>query len=107
MPFEFGDVILVRFPFGHQSGAKQRPAVVVSNRAYNDARPDVVAMGITSAVEADSIPVADWKAAGLVLPSSFKPSFATFEQTLIQRRLGVLSADDKAVLRKLIRDVLG
>jgi hypothetical protein len=32
---------------------------------------------------------------------------ATFEQTLIQRRLGVLSADDKAVLRKLIRDVLG
>jgi mRNA interferase MazF len=48
MPFEFGDVVLVRFPFTDQIGSKQRPAVVISNRAYNIARPDVVIMSITS-----------------------------------------------------------
>ncbi len=41
MPFEFGDVVLVRFPFTSQAAFKQRPAVVVSNRDYNMVRPDV------------------------------------------------------------------
>ncbi|MGA2291404.1 hypothetical protein [Bradyrhizobium sp.] len=35
MPFEFGDVILVPFPFTSQAASKKRPAAVVSNRAYN------------------------------------------------------------------------
>jgi mRNA interferase MazF len=50
MHYEFGDVILVRFPFTTQAIFKQRPAVVVSNRADNFARPDVVIMAITSQV---------------------------------------------------------
>jgi mRNA interferase MazF len=48
MPFEFGDVVLVPFPFTSQTATKKRPAVVVSNRAYNAARPDAVVMAITS-----------------------------------------------------------
>jgi mRNA interferase MazF len=48
MPYEFGDVVLVRFPFTNQMAFKQRPAVVISNRAYNTARPDAVIMAITS-----------------------------------------------------------
>ncbi len=44
MPYEFGDVVLVRFPFSSQTAFKQRPAIVVSNRAYNAAKPDVVIM---------------------------------------------------------------
>jgi mRNA interferase MazF len=38
MPFEFGDVVLVSFPFTSQRASKKRPAVVVSNRAYSTAR---------------------------------------------------------------------
>ena len=34
MPFEFGDVILVPFPFTSQTAFKKRPAVVVSSRTY-------------------------------------------------------------------------
>jgi mRNA interferase MazF len=30
MPYSSGDVVLVPFPFTDQSGAKKRPAVVVS-----------------------------------------------------------------------------
>ncbi len=35
MGYEFGDIVLVRFPFTSQTAFKQRPAVVVSKRAYN------------------------------------------------------------------------
>jgi mRNA-degrading endonuclease toxin of MazEF toxin-antitoxin module len=48
MTYEFGDVVLVRFPFTSQTDFKQRPAVVVSKKAYNSARPDAVIMAITS-----------------------------------------------------------
>jgi len=48
MPFEFGAVVLVPFPFTNQAALKKRPAVVVSTAAYNDARADIVVMAITS-----------------------------------------------------------
>jgi len=35
MPYEFGDVVLVRFPFTNLAAFKQRPACVVSSRAYS------------------------------------------------------------------------
>lgn len=32
--YDFGDVLLVPFPFTDQTGVKQRPAVVVSSSRY-------------------------------------------------------------------------
>ena len=46
--FDFGDVVLVPFPFTDQSGTKRRPAVVVSLAGYNMSRRDIVIMAITS-----------------------------------------------------------
>jgi len=46
--FEFGDIILVPFPFTDQSTTKKRPAVVVSSQAYHRERPDLILMAITS-----------------------------------------------------------
>jgi mRNA interferase MazF len=40
--YNFGDVILVPFPFTDQSQAKQQPAVVVSSARYNTERPDLI-----------------------------------------------------------------
>jgi mRNA interferase MazF len=48
-----------------------------------------------------------WKAAGLIKPSAIKPVFATLEQRLIIRRLGVLLPADQDALRHAIRDTLG
>ena len=33
--FDFGDVVLVPFPFTDQSGTKRRPAVIISLAGYN------------------------------------------------------------------------
>ncbi len=111
MLIEFGAIILVRFPFTNQVEAKQRPAVVVSNRTYNAARPDLVIMAITSQVRATAglgeVRIADWQAANLLKPSVIKPVFATIERGLVIRSLGNLQEPDQALLREAITASLG
>jgi mRNA interferase MazF len=111
MPFEFGDIVLVPFPFTSQAASKKRPATVVSNRTYNTARPDVVVMAITSQFRHSpalgEVWLGQWQAAGLLKPSAVKPVFATLEQALVIRQLGSLSASDQAALRKAIAETLG
>jgi mRNA interferase MazF len=111
MPFEFGDVVLVPFPFTSQRASKKRPAVVVSNRAYCTARPDVIVMAVTSQLRLDprsgDIWISHWRSAGLLKPSVVKPVFATLEQRLVLRRLGTLGEEDQAVLRKAISEIIG
>lgn len=109
--FIFGDVVLVPFPFTDQTGAKKRPAVVVSSSAYNTGRRDVVIMAITSQVR-KPLPfgetmVTDWQSAGLVMASVIKPVFATIEQSLVIRSMGKLAAADAKPLHKLLAQLLG
>ncbi len=107
----FGDVVLVAFPFTNQTATKRRPAVVVSGRAYNLARPDVVVMAVTSQLRPmpalAEVWLDAWEAAGLLKPSAIKPVIATLERGLVIRRLGVLGADDQASLRRAIAEMLG
>jgi mRNA interferase MazF len=111
MRFEFGDIVLVPFPFTSQVASKKRPAVVVSSRAYNDAKPDVVVMAVTSQLRVNTrlgeVWVTEWKTAGLLKPSSIKPVFATLEQSLVIRRLGAMHPTDCAALKKAIAQALG
>jgi mRNA interferase MazF len=46
--YEYGDIILVPFPFTDQTTSKKRPATVASSSIYNSMRPDLVLMAITS-----------------------------------------------------------
>lgn len=110
MRFEFGDIVLVPFPFTDQSAAKKRPAVIVSSAAYNVERPDVVVMAVTSQVRAENhfdIALADWRQAGLLKPSVVKPVIATIEQTLVIRQLGRLGEGDRNALAEGLRAIVG
>lgn len=111
MPFEFGDVVLVPFPFTSQIRSKQRPAVIVSAFAYNRLKPDIVLMAVTSQFRPSpslgEVWLHDWNGAGLLKPSTIKPVFATLEQSLIIRQLGVLAAVDRDALKTSIGQVLG
>lgn len=109
--FDFGDVVLVPFPFTDQTGTKKRPAVVVSTAGYNAGRRDIVIMAITSQVRTPlgfaEVMVDDWRDAGLVKASVLKPVLSTIEQGLVVRVLGRLSHADLQALQKLLASVIG
>jgi mRNA interferase MazF len=111
MAHSFGEVVLVPFPFTDQSGAKKRPAVVVSSSGYNANRRDLIIMAITSQVRTPpgfgEALVADWQAAGLIKPSVLKPVFTTIEQGLVVQTMGTLSANDLRTLREVVAQVIG
>ncbi len=108
--FNFGDVVLVPFPFTDQSGTKKRPAVVVSSNLYNANRRDIVIMAITSQIRqplafGEAI-VTDWQAGGLIKASVLKPVFTTIEQGLVIRTLGALSVVDINTLGEVLGNVM-
>lgn len=84
MAYSFGEVVLVPFPFTDQSGAKKRPAVIVSSGGYNLNRRDIVIMAITGQVRTPlafgEAMLASWQTAGLIKASVLKPVFTTIEQ---------------------------
>jgi len=108
---EFGDLVLVPFPFTDQTAAKKRPAVIVSSAAYHRDRPDVILMSVTSQPPSGSrvgeVVVARWREAGLLKPSVIKPVLATVERGLLIRKLGRLDDGDLEMVRAALRVVLG
>ena len=109
--YNFGDVVLVPFPFTDQTGTKKRPAVIVSKSVYNSSRPDLVLMAITSQVgkpvRSDEIEIVEWQKAGLLKPSVIKPVFTTIERNLVLRKLGKLERIDEENLREILQEILG
>jgi mRNA interferase MazF len=106
--YEQGDVLLVPFPFTDQSGFKQRPSVVISSTAYNQAHFDVILAPITSQIAhlADEVSLTDWQAEGPFKPSVVKPILSSFDARLARRVLGELSASDLAQVRALFARIL-
>jgi len=109
--YNFGDIVLVPFPFTDQSASKKRPAVIVSSAAYHRSRPDVIVMAIRSQIlrpagAVGEVLIADWRGAGLPKASLIKPVLATIEHGLILRTLGALQGADVQSLRSALRQIL-
>ena len=109
--YNFGDVVLVPFPFTDQTASKKRPAIVVSSSVYNLERPDIVLPAVTSQREAPiyfgDMTVNQWKEAGLLKPSVMKPIFATVEKGLVLRFLGRLGEEDRQALHDVLQEIIG
>jgi mRNA interferase MazF len=107
--YEFGDIVLVPFPFTNQTTTKKRPAVVVSSFACNRHRPDVILMAVTSQMHSTDyfgdFPIVEWHEAGILKPSIIKPVFTTLAKGLILRKLGRLGERDRAALQQALRDI--
>ncbi len=100
-----GDVVLVGFVFGDESGRKLRPAVVISSPGHHRARHEVIVAAITSNVGrrllGDHL-IADWKAAGLLFPAVATAIVRTIKRAMIERKLGAMpKADMEAIDREL------
>ena len=109
--YEFGDVVLVPFPFTDQSASKRRPAIVISSAAYHRARPDLLIMAVTSqrpsTLSVGEVQVQDWRTAGLLKPSVPKPVLTTIDPALVLKKLGQLTSTDQTALRQALATILG
>ena len=109
--YEFGDIVLVPFPFTDQSAVKKRPAVIISSGDYNRHRPDIIIMAVTSQIHSPryfgDLTITDWQQAGLLKPSAVKPILTTIEKSLLFKSLGRLSDSDRSELLSNLQNILG
>jgi mRNA interferase MazF len=109
--YNFGNIVLVPFPFTDQSTVKKRPAVVVSSDAYNRKRPDIIIMAVTSQMRSAAyfgdVAVNQWQQAGLLKPSVIKPIVTTIDKYLVIKTLGQLNKEDRESLRESFYKILG
>ena len=99
--YSFGDVVQLEFPFTDAAGAEERPALVLLDTGDDD----VVAARITSHYARDEydIEIDDLDAAGLGVPSVARlHKLATLEKSLIARKRGALSENDRNRMRQAI-----
>lgn len=109
--YNFGDVVLVPFPFSNQQNTKKRPAVVVSSHTYNHYKPDILLMAITSQIKAapsfGEYEIQDWQQAGLLKTSLLKPLLLSIDKSCVIKVLGQLSAKDLQGLKHSLNVILG
>lgn len=108
--YEHGDVVLVHFIFTDETGAKRRPAVIISTSDYHNGRQEAIMAAITSNVDrllvGDHL-IAGWQEAGLLFPSVATGIIRTIKQAMIERQLGVMPPEDMQAIRDKLRQVLG
>ncbi|MEO6326066.1 MAG: type II toxin-antitoxin system PemK/MazF family toxin [Thermoanaerobaculia bacterium] len=108
--FDFGDIVLVEFFFTDRSGSKRRPAVVASSSRYNQRRPDVILMAITSKLRSPLLfgetLITSWQKAGLLVPGAIKPILLTIDKTLVIKHLGRIEPADRTSLETTLRTIL-
>ena len=102
-------VVDVPFPFVDSSRQKNRPALVLSNPAFQKANGAIVLAMITSAERRSwkfDAALADWGMAGLKKPCVIRWKLFTLDAALIRRLRGHLSDRDKGTARKGLADAL-
>jgi mRNA-degrading endonuclease toxin of MazEF toxin-antitoxin module len=93
----FGEIYICRFPYTSGATSKPRPALMLFDIGLDAVICRITSVGRTGTLE---IRIADWAAAGLAKPSVVRLNrLVTAEKTTLHRRLGELSAADKAVVR--------
>lgn len=99
-----GHVVVVNVPFTGQTGAKPRPAVVVSTESFHGALPDVIVCPISSQPRffrrpgPGDRPLAHWKRIGLRHPSTARIS------NLVAVEKKLMHADDLSRVQQGLRD---
>ena len=100
------DVILVRYPFSDLSNSKVRPAVVVSAKHISQ---DIFIIPLTSKISSllpGEFVLAEWKAAGLNVPSAVKRGIYTVEEKLVIKAIGKLQQVDVQKLEDSLKNWL-
>ena len=93
------DVVVVPFPFTDKAKQKPRPALVISSRHFNASHDFVILQMITTAAHTQwpsDISIANLGAAGLAAASVIRFKCFTLEESIVTRKIGTLSGQDRA-----------
>lgn len=83
----FGDVVLLKFPFSDTKSYKRRPALIITDTIDGD----IIACRITSQIyeTKNDVYIHSWEKSGLKLPSVIRVhKIATLDKSLIEIVLG-------------------
>jgi len=101
MTLRAGDVVLTRIQYHQTQGSKIRPALVLLDTGDDD----FVAAPVTSQPRSSEydLVLADWKAAGLNVPSSARVhKLAVLPKADVVRNLGSCAGPDRDALLKVL-----
>ena len=109
MIFENDEIVVVPFPFTDKGTSKRRPAVILSNKDFNESTDHVIAAMITSAKNSDwisDVSIGNLKASGLSVPCVIRMKLFTLSKSLIIKKIGRLSSTDARLLKSRIASVI-
>jgi mRNA interferase MazF len=106
---DFGDVVVVPFPFVDVDVVKRRPALVLSNAAFNDVHGQSICAMITTGARSawpSDVAIANLAAAGLAHASLVRWKLFTLPNELLLRRAGRLDQLDREAVHKAGSSIL-
>ena len=106
--FSRGDIVLVKFVFADEKGAKQRPGLILSTDRYHQGRRETILAAITSNV--GRLMVGDyrikaWRECGLLYPSVVTGIVRTIKHDMIAK-IGNLPASELHAVEDRLREIL-
>lgn len=109
-----GSLIVVEIPFSDLSGVKRRPAIILSQPAFHQRLPDVLACPVSSQPHyfehpgPGDIPLTSWRSLGLHHPSTARTSkLLAVDKKIVKRTLSQLSSADLLKVQTILKDALG
>ncbi len=104
-----GDIVLVKFVFADEKGAKQRPGLIVSTDRYHHGRREVILAAITSNVRrllVGDYKIRAWREAGLLYPSIVTGIVRTIKHDMIGGKMGALPVSELHAVEDTLREIL-
>jgi len=107
--FSRGDVVLVKFVFADEQGARQRPCLIVSADGYHRGRQETIVAAITSNVGrllVGDYKIDAWRKSGLLYPSIVTGIVRTIKHDMIAGKMGELPASELLSVGDKLREIL-
>lgn len=104
-----GDVVLVKFVFADEKGAKKRPGLLVSTDQYHQGRREIILVAITSNVGrilVGDYAIEGWRESGLPAPSVVTGIVRTIKRDMITAKMGTLPASEMTAVEENLRTIL-
>jgi mRNA interferase MazF len=107
MSYFKNEVILVKYPFSDLSTTKVRPAIIVNSPHSSQDYFIVPLSSRTQNLLSGEFILKYWQSAGLNVESSIKRGIFTIKETLIIKKIGILSSEDSYNLEQSLKKWLG